>query len=69
MSPVPNPPPVPVGSGKAIGAVIGGAVSTIVIYLIQVITKQQIPADIAAAVQTLIVTGVVYFTPHSLGTS
>lgn len=58
-----------VGSGKAFGAVIGGAFATIVIYVIQQITKQPLPADISAAVQTLVVTAIVYFTPHNLGGS
>lgn len=62
----PAPGPV-VGSGKAFGAVIGGALATIVIYIIQQVTKQPLPADISAAVQTLLVTGIVYFTPHDLG--
>lgn len=60
-----NPVPQPQGSGKAFGAVIGGALATIVIYVIQTVTKQPLPADIAAAVQTIIVAGIVYVVPHN----
>ena len=59
--------PQAVGSGKAIGAVIGGSVATIAVYLIQSATGHPLPADISAAVQTLVVTLIVWLVPHNLG--
>lgn len=55
-----------IGYGKSIAAVAAGAVSTLVIYIIQGMIGHSLPADVAAAVQTLITTGAVYLTPHTL---
>ena len=67
----PAPLPPPQGYGKSLAAIAAGAVSTIVIYIIDAVLKAKgigaLPADIVAAVQTLITTGAVYLTPHNLG--
>lgn len=60
---------LPTGSGKAIGAVVGGALYTIIVYLIQAIAHVTLPAEVSAAIQTLVVTACVYFTPHTLGSN
>lgn len=57
------------GSGKAIGAVIGGALYTIIIYAIQAAAHVTLPAEVSGAIQTLVVTACVYFTPHNLGSN
>ena len=55
------------GYGKSLAAVIAGAVSTIVIWALKMkMGPDQVPADIAGAIQTLITTGAVYFTPQML---
>ncbi len=61
---IPAPPSAPIGNGKAYAAVIGGAATTIVVYILNQFLPQPLPAEIAGAIQTLIVTGSVYFTPH-----
>lgn len=67
MSPNPNSSPAPVGSGKAIGAVIGGALYTIIVYIISAALHVALPAEVSGAIQTLVVTACVYWTPHNLG--
>ena len=65
---VPAPPPGPIGLGKSMAAVAAGALSTILIYIIDAILKAKgadaLPAGIEAAVQTLVTTAAVYFVPH-----
>lgn len=51
---------------KVIGGSIGGAVSTIVIYVLnEYVLSAPLPAEIAAAVTTVVVTIVGYFVPPS----
>ena len=56
-----------VGSGKSIAAIAAGALSTIIIYIINQVTGHPLPAEICAAVQTLVMTAAVWATPHNLG--
>ena len=52
-----------IGTNKAWAATIAGAIVTISV----VIAKQfnfEVSADLASAVQTLLVAGLVYFVPH-----
>lgn len=67
MTDTSNAPLPALGNNKAIAAVLGGALSTIVVYLIEKITHQPLPADISAAMQTVVVTALVWLVPH--GTS
>ena len=66
-------PPGPIGLGKSMAAVAAGALSTIIIYILDMILKKEgmdaLPAGIEAAVQTLITTVAVYITPHDIGSS
>ncbi len=56
------------GSNKAIAAAIGGALATIVIWALnRYLPPPPIPAEITAAIQTIIVTGLVWFIPHKFG--
>jgi hypothetical protein len=55
------------GNAKAIGAVLAGAFATILVYVLDQFLTTPLPADIVAAVQTVLTVGVVYFTPHSVG--
>jgi len=56
------------GYGKSIAAVLAGSGSTIVVYIInQVLAKYSmppLPAEITAAIQTLLTTGAVYYSPQ-----
>lgn len=62
----PDPSPVSQGSGKAIASVVGGAVSVILLYLInRFIPPPPLPDYIDGAIQTLIVTAATYYTPHT----
>jgi ABC-type branched-subunit amino acid transport system permease subunit len=55
------------GPGKAVGAIIGGALYTIIVYLITAALHVTLPSEVSSAIQTLVVTACVYFTPHNLG--
>jgi hypothetical protein len=58
-------PPTPtVGVNKAVGAVLAGALSTIVIYLLNRYVQPPLPAEIGQAIQTILTTAVVYYVPH-----
>lgn len=67
--------PVALGYSKAwaagIAGTLGTAISQILIYGINQGTGHPLPADISAAVSTLVITGItvvaVYFTPHNYG--
>lgn len=66
MTPPPTmmtPPPAP-GPNKAIAAGLAGAIVTIISYLITLFAHQQLPVEVVAALQTIIVTALVYFVPH-----
>lgn len=62
--------PSPVGNGKSIAALASGAISTILIYagnaVLQHYGQPPLPGEITAAVQTLVMVGAVYFTPHGM---
>jgi predicted CDP-diglyceride synthetase/phosphatidate cytidylyltransferase len=62
VQPQPNPPPQ-LGPNKTIAAVVGGAIVTLVVYGLSFahITP---PPEVTGALQTLIVAGLVYYTPH-----
>ncbi|HYM33428.1 MAG TPA: hypothetical protein VEU47_19165 [Candidatus Cybelea sp.] len=62
-----NPDPhsgAPIGNNKAYAAIAAGALSTIVIYVVDQFLKSPLPPEICAAVQTLLSTAAVYLTPH-----
>lgn len=65
------PGPPPVGMGKSVAAIVAGSLSTIVLYIVNSILAHYgaapLPSEIVAAVQTLITTAAVYWTPHNLG--
>jgi hypothetical protein len=53
---------------KVAAGAIGGAITTIVVWVIRLIAPQVvIPAEVAAALTTLIVFAVSYFTPPGAG--
>jgi hypothetical protein len=56
-----------VGYGKTGAAVVGGAVTTIVVYGSQLM-GHALPADVTAAVQTAITAVAVFFTQHTVFT-
>ena len=58
------------GMAKAGAAVVAGALSTIVVYVLDtyvVGAAHQLPAEIVGAIQTLITGAAVFFTPHKFG--
>lgn len=57
----PSPPP---GNNKAIAAVISGALSTIVIYILNQFIHPPLPAEIAGAISTVLTTAAVWLVPH-----
>lgn len=61
--PRPDPPPAPVGSNKAVAAVVAGALTTLALYGLSLahITP---PDAVAQAIQTLITAVAVWLTPH-----
>lgn len=65
MMPNPSPPPAPSpGPNKAIASLFAGAIVTIFAYLVNLFTHQTLPPEVIGALQTIIVTAVVYFVPH-----
>lgn len=52
------------GSNKAIASILGGAASVVLIYIIDQFVKTPLPPEICAAVQTIVITALVYFVPH-----
>lgn len=66
----PGPPPV-VGIGKATAATAAGALSIILVWVVNQVLQAKgltvLPAEIVAAVQTLVTVAAVYFTPHGGG--
>lgn len=61
-----NPPPAPPpqGANKAIAAGLAGAIVTIMSYLLSTFAHQQLPTEVVAALQTIIVAALVYYVPH-----
>ena len=55
--------------GAGGSALIGGALYTIIMYAIQAAAHVTLPAEVSGAIQTLVVTACVYFTPHNLGST
>lgn len=60
-------PPGQNGYGKSMAAVAAGALATIVIWVIDQFLPTPMPAEISAAVQTLLTTAAVFLTPHDFG--
>lgn len=54
------------GPNKAIAAGLAGALTTLLVYGLTFAGINP-PADVVAAAQTLIMTGLVYFVPHGGG--
>jgi ABC-type branched-subunit amino acid transport system permease subunit len=63
------PAPAAAGSGKAVGAILGGALYTIIVYAISTALHITLPSEVSSAIQTLVVTACVYWTPHNLGSN
>ncbi len=63
-------PPNPAqGYAKMGASVLGGAVSVILIYILnRVLPPPPLPDYVGGALQTIIVSLSVWFTPHSIGT-
>ena len=61
--PTPAPPPGPLGNNKTIGAVVAGAITTLLVYGLSLahITP---PPEVVGAIQTLIIAATVYIVPH-----
>ena len=57
------------GSNKALASMFGGAVAVVLIYAIDQFVKTPLPAEICAAVQTIVITLLVYFVPHGKAAS
>jgi large-conductance mechanosensitive channel len=53
-----------IGVNKAVGAVLAGALTTIVVYLLNRYIQPPLPSEIGQAIQTILTTVVVYFVPH-----
>lgn len=61
-------PPAPVGNNKAFATVIGGAVSTILIYALdQYVLPSPLPDLVVGAIGTIVSAVACYLTPHSFG--
>jgi hypothetical protein len=56
-----------VGYGKTGAAIVGGAVSTVVVFVAQEM-GHPLPADVTAAAQTIITAVIVFFTQHTIFT-
>jgi len=54
------------GYGKALAAGASGALVTILAWVLDQFFHVQIPVEVAASFQTVIVGAFVYFTPHSV---
>lgn len=57
-----NPPPA--GMNKAVASIASGAASVIAIYIINQVIPHPLPAEIVAAVQTLVTSLAVWLVPH-----
>ena len=55
------------GVAKTVGAMLAGAITVIAVYVIDQFLPHPLPAEVTAAIQTVFTVGVVYFTPHSMG--
>lgn len=54
---------------KVTAGAIAGAVTVILIFVIQTLTSLEIPAEVAAAVTVLLTFAVSYFVPEQVGPS
>lgn len=54
-------------TAKVEAAGIGGAATTVLIYLVQTYTEVTLPATVAAAIVTLIAFGAAYLKPSKVG--
>lgn len=55
-------------SPKVTVAVIAGAVTTIIVYLVQLLANVEIPAEVATAITTVLMGGAAYFKRDPLRT-
>lgn len=58
----------PIGNNKAIASGLAGAVTVVILWVITTFGHVQVPAEVGAAIATIIGTALVYFVPHG-GTS
>lgn len=54
-------------SPKVVGGGVGGAVTTIVLWLVEELTPLSLPAVVAAAISLLVTTGIAYLVPSGQG--
>ncbi len=54
-----------IGYGKTIASVLGGALTTIVAFIVQQM-GHPLPVEVSGAVQTVVTTLAVFFTHHTL---
>ncbi len=65
--PAQNPAPAQpsnVGPNKAIASGIAGAIITVALYIVNLAWHVTVPAEVAAALTTLVGTALVYIVPH-----
>jgi hypothetical protein len=55
-----------IGYGKTIASVLGGAITTIAVFVAQQEMGHPLPAEVSGALQTIITTLAVYFTHHTI---
>lgn len=55
------------GPNKAIAAGVGGALAVVLTYIVDQLIPHPLPPEIVAAVQTIVVTGLVWLVPHKFG--
>lgn len=56
-----------IGINKAWAAGLGSAAAIFIIWAIKAFGKVEVPPEVAGAIQVLVTTGAVYFTPHTKG--
>jgi hypothetical protein len=54
------------GYSKFSAAILAGSLTTIVVYVCHVAFNLTLPTEVTEAIQTLVVGGAVWFTPHSV---
>jgi hypothetical protein len=55
------------GYAKMGAAALAGAITTVLVYAVDQFLRTPVPAEVVAALQTIVTTFVVWATPHSFG--
>lgn len=63
---VPPAPQPPIGSGKSLAAVAAGALSTLILGIINHYAPTLLTPAMNGAIQTLVTVAAVYWTPHNI---